>query len=76
VASQAADKSEKGLASELRVSPYAIRDYSMALRQYPLPKIMDNISFLKDADLKSKGVNTGSGGDGQIIRELVWKLMH
>jgi DNA polymerase-3 subunit delta len=76
IASQTTDKSEKGLASELKVSPYAVRDYSMALRQYPLPKIIDSISFIKDADLRSKGVNTGSGGDGQIIRELVWRLMH
>jgi DNA polymerase III subunit delta len=76
VASQASDKSEKGLATELKVSPYAVRDYSMALRNYPLPKIIDNISFLKEADLKLKGVNTGSDSDGQIIRELVWRLMN
>lgn len=76
IASQAQDKSEKGLASELKVSPYAIRDYSMALRQYPLPKIIDNIGFIKEADLKSKGVNTGSNDGGQIIRELVWRLIH
>ena len=76
VASQASDKSEKGLASELKVSPYAVRDYSFALRQYPLPKIVDNISFIKEADLKLKGVNTGANSDGQIIRELVWRLMN
>ncbi|HYF68851.1 MAG TPA: DNA polymerase III subunit delta [Ohtaekwangia sp.] len=76
IASQAQDKSEKGLASELKISPYAIRDYSMALRQYPLPKIIDNIGFIKEADLKSKGVNTGSNDGGQIIRELVWRLIH
>lgn len=75
-ASQASDKTEKGLASELKVSPYAVRDYSLALRQYPLPKIMDNISSLKDADLKLKGVNAGSSDDGQIFRELVWRLMN
>ena len=75
-ASQASDKSEKGLASELKVSPYAVRDYSLALRQYPLPKIMDNISSIKEADLKLKGVNSGSSGDGQIFRELVWRLMN
>jgi DNA polymerase-3 subunit delta len=75
-ASQASDKSEKGLASELKVSPYAVRDYSLALRQYPLPKIMDNISSIKEADLKLKGVNSGSADDGQIFRELVWRLMN
>lgn len=76
MATQVADKSEKGLASELKVSPYAVRDYTLALRQYPQVKIIDNISALKDADLKLKGVNTGSADDGQIFRELVWRLMH
>jgi DNA polymerase-3 subunit delta len=76
LATQVVDKSEKGLASELKVSPYAIRDYTLALRYYQLPKIVDNISALKDADLKLKGVNTGSTDDGQIFRELVWRIMN
>jgi DNA polymerase-3 subunit delta len=75
-ASQASDKSEKGLVSELKVSPYAARDYTLALRQYPQQKIMDNISSLRDADLKLKGVNTGSADEGQIFRELIWRLMN
>jgi len=76
LATQVADKSEKGLASELKVSPYAIRDYTLALRQYPQAKIIDNIAALKDADLKLKGVNTGSVDEGQIFRELVWRIMN
>jgi DNA polymerase-3 subunit delta len=75
-ASQVSDKSDKGLASELRVSPYAARDYSTALRVYQAPKIVDIISSLKDADLKLKGVNTGSADEGQIVRELVWRMMN
>jgi DNA polymerase-3 subunit delta len=75
-ATQATDKSDKGLASELKVSPYAVRDYSLALRQFPLPKIIDNIASIKDADLKLKGVNNGSADEGQIFRELVWRLMN
>ncbi len=76
MATQVVDKSEKGLASELKVSPYAIRDYTLALRYYQPSKIIDNISALKDADLKLKGVNTGSADDGQIFRELIWRLMN
>lgn len=75
-ASQASDKSDKGLVSELKVSPYAARDYTLALRQYPQQKIIDNIASLRDADLKLKGVNTGSSDEGQIFRELVWRLMN
>src|SRR5688572_16683533 len=76
MATQAADKSEKGIATELKVSPYAARDYTLALRQYSPVKIIDNIAALKDADLKLKGVNTGSADEGQIFRELVWRIMN
>jgi DNA polymerase III subunit delta len=75
-ASQVGDKTDKGLASELKVSPYAARDYSSALRVFQTPKIIDIISSLKEADLKLKGVNTGSADEGQIVRELVWRMMN
>lgn len=75
MATQAVDKSEKGLASALKVSPYAIRDYSLALRQYSPVKILYNISLLKETDLKLKGVNNASADEGQILRELVYRLM-
>jgi DNA polymerase-3 subunit delta len=75
-ASQVGDKSDKGLASELKVSPYAARDYSSALRIFQTPKIIEIISSLKEADLKLKGVNTGSADEGQIVRELIWRMMN
>lgn len=75
VASQASDKSDKALVSTLKISPYAAKDYSLALRHYSTEAIVRNISFLKDADLRLKGVNSGSEGDGQILRELVFRLM-
>jgi DNA polymerase-3 subunit delta len=76
LASQASDKSEKGLASALKVSPYVIRDYSLALQQFSTDRILRNISLLKEADLKLKGVNTGSTNEGQILRELIYRLIH
>jgi DNA polymerase-3 subunit delta len=76
LASQATDKSEKGLASALKVSPYVIRDYSLALQQFSSDRILRNISLLKEADLKLKGVNTGSTNEGQILRELIYRLIH
>ena len=75
-ATQAEDKSEKGLVSALKISPYGARDYSLALRQYTADKIIENISSLKEADLKLKGVNSGSDTEGQIFRELVFRIMH
>jgi DNA polymerase-3 subunit delta len=76
MATQVTDKSEKGIASELKMSPYAARDYTLALRQYHPQKIMENISNLKEADLKLKGVNIVSPDDGQTFKELIWRLMN
>ncbi|HEY0656273.1 MAG TPA: DNA polymerase III subunit delta [Chryseosolibacter sp.] len=75
-ATQAPDKSEKGLVSALKISPYSAKDYSLALRQYPQEKIIESIGSIKEADLKLKGVNSGSDTEGQIFRELVYRIMH
>ncbi len=75
-ASQSQDKSDKGLVSALKISPYAAKDYAYALRQYPTDKIIHTISYLKEADLKLKGVNSGSDTEGQIFRELVYRIIY
>lgn len=70
-----ADRSSQGLVSALKISPYAAKDYLAALLRYPQAKALENISLLRHADLKLKGVNTGSEGEGQILKELVFRLM-
>jgi DNA polymerase III subunit delta len=75
-ASQAPDKSDKALVSALKISPYAARDYVAALRHYAPDKLVNIIGNLKDADLKLKGVNSGSDTEGQIFRELVYRILH
>jgi len=74
-ASTAPDKSERGLVSLLKISPFAAKDYSAALQYYPTSKIIENISLLKTSDLKLKGVNSGDISEGQILKELVFRLM-
>ncbi len=75
VASTLSDKSDKGLISALKISPYAVRDYSAASRRYSPEKIISNITLLKEADLKLKGVNNGSSEEGDILKELVCRLL-
>ena len=76
LASASSCNSEKELVSTLKISPFAARDYMNALRNYSMPKIIENISLLKEADLKLKGVNSGSEDEGQILKELVVRLIH
>lgn len=74
-ATSAPDKSDKGLVTSLKISPYAARDYVQAIRVFSQDKIMNNISFLREADLKLKGVDVGSADEAQILRELIYKLI-
>ncbi|MEM6522384.1 MAG: DNA polymerase III subunit delta [Bacteroidota bacterium] len=76
VAHHASDKSERNLASQLRVSPFFVKDYLMALRYYSLPKVIDNIHCIQQADLHSKGVENASTAEGQLLKELIFRLMH
>ena len=64
-------------ARELGVNPYFIKDYEVAARNYSLNKTFDIISLLREYDLKSKGVDsTGNVTDGELLKELLFKMIH
>lgn len=75
VASSAKVQGERELVSLLKISPFAAKDYSSALNRYHTMQIIQGIGLLKEADLKLKGVNSGSASEGDILRELVFRLM-
>ena len=69
------DKSQ--LARELGVSPYFVKDYDLAARNYNYGKTLEVISLLRAYDLKSKGVDsTGNTEHGELMRELIYKIIH
>jgi len=70
------DKSDNGLMGAMGVRNFALKEYKAAARNYPLGKVMQSIGLLRKADLQSKGVNSGAMKDGEILKELVFKLMH
>ena len=76
IAFHAKDKSERNLASVLKVSPYFVKDYMFAMKNYNPMQIVNNIHYIREADLKSKGVDNISATEGQILKELVFKLLH
>lgn len=73
----AKDKSDKGLAAELGLrSPYQGRDYAQAIRNYNAFKCMEIIALLRIYDAKSKGVDNVSVPDGELLKELLFKITH
>lgn len=74
---QLTDKTQYAAASALGVNPYFVKDYASAARLYTLPKLAACIGYLHDADVRSKGVrNTGTVSDGELLKELVFKIIH
>ena len=73
----APDKSEQGIAAMLGLkTPWQAKDYLAAMRKYNGVKTMQIIGEIRYADAKSKGVGNSSMSDGDILRELVFNILH
>lgn len=72
----ATDNSQAALASLLGVSPFFVRDYQMAARNYSIADCVRCIGVLREFDLKSKGYNVGEVSQKDLYREMVFKILH
>ncbi len=72
---QSGQRLASSLAQVLQVNPYFVQEYLLAAQNYPLPKVIENIHYLHQADLQLKGIDYPSIAEGQILKELVFKLM-
>lgn len=73
----AKNKTEQGIAAELGFrNPYQAKDYVQALKNYNAFKCMEIISLLRVYDGKSKGVGNISASDGELLKELLYRITH
>lgn len=70
------DKSKMSVAGALRINPYFVSEYQAAARVFPPKKTVDIISSLREYDLKSKGVGSLSASPGDLLKELVFKILN
>ena len=64
-------------AKALGCPPSFVSDYATAARNYPLGKLASCIGYLYETDLRSKGVrNSGNVTDGELLKELIFKVIH
>ncbi|MFZ4521312.1 MAG: DNA polymerase III subunit delta [Bacteroidales bacterium] len=71
-----ADKSKNSVAAALGVNPFFVADYQQAAKTFPVGKTIAIISYLREYDLKAKGVDNVSAGDGELMKELIFKILH
>ena len=70
------DKSKGAVAKQLKVNPYFVSDYVTAARNYPMKKVSHAISLLQETDVKSKGVGATNVSQGDLLKELLVKIMN
>ena len=70
------DKSQMNVAAELKINPYFVRDYQQAARNYNTGKTLQIIGDLRRADAQSKGFGNASANDAEILKELVFRILH
>ncbi|MCL2312744.1 MAG: DNA polymerase III subunit delta [Firmicutes bacterium] len=70
------DKGQSTVASALGINPYFVKEYEFASRKYPAPKIIQIISILREYDLKAKGVGNYSASNGDLMKEMIYKILH
>ena len=73
----AVDKSENGIMKELGFR-FGIQtnDYRTALRNYNAVKTMQAVSLFREYDAKLKGFQSVSISDANLLKELMFKVMH
>ena len=71
-----ADKSKFAAAQALGVNPFFVDGYAKAALNYNSSKLKQVFSYLKECDLKSKGVDNSGVTYGELLKELVFKILH
>ena len=70
------DRSKNNVASLLKINPYFVKDYDIAAKNYNISKLTSVISQLREYDTKSKGLENATTTHGELLKELVYKIMH
>jgi DNA polymerase-3 subunit delta len=70
------DKSPASVARQLKINPYFVKDYDIAVRNYPMKKVSAIVAALRDIDVKSKGVGANSVPQADLLKEMLVKIFN
>ena len=70
-----ADKNALLTSLELR-NPWQLKEYEIGLRNYSAMKTMQIISKIREVDAKSKGLDNRETSSGDLLKELVFFILH
>ncbi len=70
------DKSPRNVASSLKINPYFVNEYIEAAHNYPMKKVSAVVSTLREFDVKSKGVGANAIPQGDLLKEMLYKILN
>lgn len=70
------DRNPKNVAAVLKVNAYFIKDYDVALKNFPMKKVSQIVAALRDVDLKSKGVGATNMEHSDLLKEMLVKIFN
>jgi DNA polymerase-3 subunit delta len=70
------DKSKNNAASALGINAFFLNDYIKGGSNFPINKLYEVFGLLREFDMRSKGVNNESATTGDLLRELIFKILH
>lgn len=70
------DKSRGSVASALGMNPFFVEGYERAARNYSTAKLKSIFGYLHECDARSKGVDNVSIEDGDLLKEMIFKITH
>ncbi len=70
------DKSDANVAKQLGVHPFFAKDFGVAARRFNAWKTMNIISEIRQTDARSKGIKNPNTSSGELMRELIFKILH
>lgn len=77
VAYYAPEKSDQGIAAYLGLkSPWQAKDYIKGMQRYSGVKVMHIVTAIRNCDAQSKGIGNSSVSNGELLRELVFMILH
>jgi DNA polymerase-3 subunit delta len=73
----APEKTERGVAEFLGLrNAWGVGDYLKAMKNYRAMHVMEILHLIRLADAQSKGAEGAQTPDGEIMRELLYKILH
>jgi DNA polymerase III subunit delta len=66
---------EDEMARAIGIPPFLLRDYRPVMRLFQPSQLEHILGLLHEADLKSKGLGMRSTGGGELLRELIHRIL-